>query len=206
MAPVAEEGDRGSVGAVAGEGLLLTGWKREDLLAAGWKAGAAVFGLLLEGLIRVMASWPVMVKEKSEGLLWLVWRWGWLWGWRFQPCVGKGRLEVSRPGKRGAEAGLCLCWPGEGRSGEGLYCGRVCVAGWRGKKKTKVPGLVCLAGEQGRRAGRWRLEDKRSDGQGGAGSGFFFAEGKWAATWVWGLKVLWFLGFFCGSGFLCDSL
>jgi len=73
MAPAAEEGDLGSVGGrccwrrAAADRL-----KREDLLAAGWKASAAMFGLLLEGLIRVLASWPVMMKEKSEGLLWLV--------------------------------------------------------------------------------------------------------------------------------------
>jgi hypothetical protein len=58
---------------------------------------------------------------------------------------------VSWPKKGGVEAGLCLCWPWEGRSGEGLYCGRL------GKENVWWPS-VC--GDEEKRCWAWERKIK----------------------------------------------
>ena len=64
--------------------------------------GTAVWGLLLEGLIRVLASWPVMVKKEEQS------REG-RRGWGLREAEGEGRWR------------LCLAFGGgdRGNSEEG---------------------------------------------------------------------------------------
>jgi len=49
--------------------------------------GTAVWGLLLEGLIRVLASWPVMVKKEEQS------REG-RRGWGLREAEGEGRWRL----------------------------------------------------------------------------------------------------------------